>query len=297
MKAILVWVILCIIWGTTWIFIKLGLPYLPPFTFAATRFTLACLLLIPILKFQKINLPRGKDAWSVILMTGILQFFVNYGMVFWGEQHITSGLAAVLQATIPVFGLILARMIAGEPITGVKIISILLGLLGIAIIFREQLVLHGSMALLGSIALVVGAFCGAAASVLTKAKAMKHHPAGLVFGQMLVGHIPLWITALASDGNPLKHHWTPMAIGCVLYLAIIGTVVAFWLYYWLLTKMEVTTAMMIAFVTPVFALLIGSFFGEKLAPQTLLGGVLILASVFLNVIRPLLQKQTVKTVT
>jgi drug/metabolite transporter (DMT)-like permease len=287
-KAILVWLFLCLVWGTTWIFIKLGLSYLPPWSFAATRFTLACILLLPILKIQKIELPRGGGQWSMILMTGLLQFFVNYGSVFWGEQHITSGLAAVLQAMIPVFGLILAKIIADEEITGVKVISIVLGLLGVAIIFREQLVINGRMALLGSISLVIGAFCGAASSVLTKTKGMKFHPAGLVFWQMLVGHIPLWIVGFAVDGNPLKFHWTLTAIGCVVYLTVVGSIVAFWLYYWLLSKMEVTRAMMIAFVTPVLAVVIGSIYGEELGTETLLGGILILAAVFMNVFRPLL---------
>jgi drug/metabolite transporter (DMT)-like permease len=290
MKPLLVWLLLCVVWGTTWIFIKLGLADLPPVSFAAMRFSVACLILLPILLLQKIEFPKGRKIWTIILITGLLQFFFNYGLLFWGEQHITSGLAAVLQATIPAFGLVLARIYVGEQITGLKIISILMGLAGVAVIFREQLFLNGQMAFLGSLAVVVGAFGAAYASVLTKAKGQSQHPASLVFGQMLIGQIPLWLVGLLTEGNPLRFNWTWQAVICVLFLAIIGSIIAFWLYYWLLSKIDVTRAMMISFVTPLVAVFVGSFFGEKLDLQTLFGGILILLSVFLIVIRPILQR-------
>jgi drug/metabolite transporter (DMT)-like permease len=282
--------LLCIVWGTTWIFIKLGLADLPPISFAALRFTVACLILLPVIFFQKIEFPKGKKIWLIIFITGILQFFFNYGLLFWGEQFITSGLAAVLQATIPVFGLVLARIYVGEQITGLKIVSILLGLLGVAVIFWEQLFLKGNLAFLGSLAIVVGAFGAAYASVLTKAKGLSINPASMVFGQMLIGSFPLWLIGFTTEGDPFNFHWTWQAVICVLYLAIIGSIVAFWLYYWLLSKIDVTRAMMISFVTPLVAVFVGSFFGEKLDIQTLLGGLLILLSVFLIVIRPILQR-------
>ncbi len=292
MKPLLVWILLCVVWGTTWIFIKLGLNDLPPVSFAAVRFSVACLILFFIIKFQKIELPKGKNVLIFILITGFLQFFFNYGLLFWGEQYITSGLAAVLQATIPAFGLILARIYVGEEITGLKIASILLGLAGVAVIFREQLILNGEMAFFGSAAVVVGAFGAAYASVLTKAKGISHHPASLVFAQMFIGHIPLWIVGISAEGNPANFNWTRQAVICVFYLAVVGSIVAFWLYYWLLARIDVSKAMMIAFVTPLVAVFVGSFFGEKLDIQTLLGGILILISVGLIVIRFSPQKRT-----
>ena len=292
MKPLLVWLALCIVWGSTWIFIKLGLADLPPVSFAALRFTVACLLLLPVLLILKIQIPKGRKIWIVILITGLLQFFFNYGLLFWGEQYISSGLAAVLQATIPAFGLVLARIYVGEQITGLKIASILLGLAGVAVIFREQLVLNGQMAFLGSMAVVVGAFGAAYASVLTKAKGAGTNPASLLFGQMLIGQIPLWLVGLSMEGSPFNFRWTWQAVVCVLFLAVVGSIVAFWLYYWLLTKIDVSKAMMISFVTPLVAVFVGSFFGEKLDLQTLLGGILILLSVFLIVIRPILQRSS-----
>ncbi len=124
-------------------FYQTRLDDLPPVSFAALRFAVACLILFPIIIWQKIEIPKGRKIWKFIFITGILQFFFNYGLLFWGGQYITSGLAAVLQATIPAFGLVLARIYVGEEITGLKMISILLGLLGITIIFHEQLSLKG----------------------------------------------------------------------------------------------------------------------------------------------------------
>ncbi len=290
MKTIIVWLSLCVVWGTTWIFIKLGLADLPPITFAAIRFSVACLLLLPILFYQKVEFPRGKKIWTIIIVTGILQFFFNYGLLFWGEQKISSGLAAVLQATIPVFGLVLARIYAKEEITGLKIVSLILGLAGVAVIFWEQLFLNGQMAFLGSLAIVVGAFGAAYASVLTKVGGKSQNPVNLLFWQMFVGLIPLWIVGFLMEGNPTNFHWTTQALICIIYLAIAGSIIAFWLYYWLLSKIDVTKAMMISFVTPLVAVFVGSFFGEKLNIQALLGGLLILLSVFLIVIRPILRR-------
>ncbi len=281
-----VWLLLCVIWGTTWIFIKLGLDNLPPVTFAALRFTAAIILLLPIVFYRNSEFPKTKPIWNLILITGLLQFFVNYGLLFWGEQYISSGLAAVLQATIPAFGLFLAKIYVGESINATKIISMFLGLIGVAVIFWEQLQLNGQMAFFGSIAVVFGAFGAAYASVLTKAKLQTFDPAVLLLCQMFIGALPLWIVGVTTEKTDYTNLLNLKSIVCVLYLAIVGSIVAFWLYYWLLTKIEVSKAMMIAFVTPLVAILIGvAFRDEKMPPQTILGGILILFSVVLIVVK------------
>src|SRR4028118_1536016 len=124
---ILIWLILCLIWGTTWIFIKIGLEDLPPVTFAAARFILAVLILAVVIVFQRVPLPKTVKDWKLMALTGILQFSVNYSLVFWSEQYISSGLAAVLQAMITVFGLILAWIfLPAERITWLKIFAVII---------------------------------------------------------------------------------------------------------------------------------------------------------------------------
>ncbi len=282
---ILVWLILCIVWGTTWIFIKIGLEDLPPITFAAARFLLAVLMLLPLFILGRLPLPATSREWKLAALTGILQFSINYSLVFWSEQHITSGLAAVLQAMITVFGLLLAWIfLPAERITRRKVFAVFVGVAGVGVIFLDQLRIEDAMAFAGSVAIVIGAYAAAQASILVKAKGGSLHPAGLVFAQMVCGLPALVIYALLAEGDPLSHNWTWRAVICVLYLTVAGTIAAFWLYYWLLSRIESTRAMMISLVTPLIAVLVGNvFLGETLPPQTLAGGVLILAGISLIV--------------
>lgn len=284
---LLVWLILALIWGTTWIFIKIGLDDLPPIAFAGSRFLLAVIILFFVIRLQKIPLPRSAKEWRLIALTGILQFSINYSMVFWSEQYITSGLAAVLQAMITVFGLILAWFfLPNERITKVKVFAVAIGIVGVGVIFYDQLKVQSFMAFLGCLGVVIGSYAAAQASILVKAKGGAIHPAALVFCQMICGLPAVIIYSLVSEGDPLKFHWTWKAIGCILYLTIAGTIAAFWLYYWLLDKIESTKAMMISLVTPLLAVVIGWLvLGEKLPPQTGIGGLLIIASIGLIVFR------------
>ncbi len=284
---ILVWLTLCLIWGTTWIFIKVGLSDLPPITFAASRFLLAVAILLPVIWIRDLPWPRSASEWKLIALTGFLQFSLNYSSVFWAEQHISSGLAAVLQAMITVFGLLLAWIfLPAEKITALKIFSVFLGIAGVAVIFIEQLQIESVMAFAGCVAIVAGAYAAAQASILIKARGSSLHPASLVCTQMICGLPAILIYALVAEGNPLEFNWTWKAIACVFYLTVPGTIAAFWLYYWLLSRIESTKAMMISLVTPLIAVLIGAIFlGERLPPQTLVGGVLIISSVGLIAFR------------
>jgi drug/metabolite transporter (DMT)-like permease len=284
---IIVWLILCLIWGTTWIFIKIGLDDLPPIGFAAVRFLLSVAIIFPVIRIQKIPLPVSRREWKLIAITGLLQFSFNYSVVFWSEQYITSGLAAVLQAMITVFGLILAWIfLPSERITARKIIAVVVGVVGVAVIFVDQLRVENWMAFAGCVAIVVGAYAAAQASILIKAKGGGLHPASLVFCQMLCGLPLIIVYSLLREGSPFSYHWSWKAIGSVLYLTIFGTIAAFWLYYWLLSRIESTRAMMISLVTPLIAVVAGSVtLGETMPPQTFLGGVLIIASIGLIVFR------------
>lgn len=284
---VLVWLILALIWSTTWIFIKIGLDDLPPMAFAAARFILSIAIFGVIVKIHNIPLPKTAAEWKLIALTGFLQFSLNYSMVFWSEQYITSGLAAVLQATITVFGLALAWIfLPDERITKQKIVAILIGIVGVAVIFNDQLRVESLMAFAGCVAIVIGAYCAAQASILVKAKAAGIHPVSLAMFQMLCGLPAIIVYSLAREGNPLNFNWSLKAIVCVLYLAVLGSVAAFWLYYWLLIRIESTKAMMISLVTPLLAVVIGNLvLGETLPPLTFFGGLLIIASIGLIVFK------------
>ncbi len=267
MKARVVWLILCGIWGSTWLFIKLGLADLPPLTFAGIRFLLASIILSALILARGVRWPRSRRDWFLIAIVGLLQFTLNYGLVFWGEQHIPSGLAAVLQSTFPVFGLVIAHLyLPQERMTPAKVFGVMLGVVGVSIIFSHQLAIAGRMALFGSIALVFSAFFGAYSNVLVKAYARAIDPQVLAAGQMLCGGI-------ATEGNPFRFHWTTMAAISLAYLVVVGSVIAFALYYWLVRHMDVTKTMLIALVTPVVAVVLGLIvLNEKLNWRLFAGG-------------------------
>jgi len=285
--TIVVWFVLCLIWGSTWIVIKIGLDDLPPIGFAATRFALATAVVFAILRIQRIPLPGTPAAWRLLAFTGLLQFAINYSLIFWAEQHITSGLTAILQATISVFGLLLAWIfLPQEKITGAKIAAVFLGIAGVAVIFGDQLRVQSEVAFVACLCVVVSAYTASQAAILVKAKGSGLHPGMLLFGQMACGLPPILIYSAMVEGNPLHYDWTWTAIGAVLYLALIGTVAAFWLFYWLLARVESTLPMMISVVTPLIAVLLGwIFLDERLPSQTLAGGTLIIASVALTILK------------
>ena len=287
MKSRLVWLFLCCIWGSTWLFIKLGLTDLPPLTFAGIRFVIAATILFSLIAVRRVPLPNHKRDWLLLAVTGVLSFSLNYGLVFWGEQYISSGLAALLQSTLPAFGLVIAHFyLPGERMTLPRIVGVLLGVLGVGVIFSNQLQVSGPRAVWGSAALVGSAFCAAYANVLVKRYGLNLQPSVLAAGQMLFGLIPLLLIGIPLEGNPLKYHWTGIAVIALFYLAIVGTVVAFLLYYWLMHNMDVTKTMLIALVTPVVAVILGMLvLKEELHWRTLIGGAMIISGLSLIVLR------------
>jgi drug/metabolite transporter (DMT)-like permease len=286
MKVRVVFLLLCCIWGSTWMFIKLGLDDLPPLSFAAARFLLATAILSAVVAVRRPRLPRGRE-WLLLAQTGVLSFGLNYGLLFWGEQHISSGLAALLQATIPVFGMLLAHpYLPGERLNARRLAGALLGVGGVGLIFSHQLGSEGPMAAWGSAAVLAGAFFVAWANVLVKARGAKLDPAVLSAGQMACGFAALASVALALEGNPLRLRWTPLAVLCLLYLTLVGSVAAFLLFYWLVRHVDVTKTMLIALVTPLAAVLLGVVaLHEDFSWRTLAGGAVIMSGVALVVLR------------
>ena len=117
---------LCFIWGSTWLAIKVGLDFLPPFLFAGVRFAVASLFLMFLVPLLHARIPRDRSSWTVMLFLGIFQITLVYGLVFWGEQYVSSGLTAVLSATLPLFVVILAHIsIKAEPITRRKALGVI----------------------------------------------------------------------------------------------------------------------------------------------------------------------------
>lgn len=287
MKTLLVWLIVCFVWSTMWVVIKVGLQDLPPISFAAIRLAIAVAVLLPVIIVRRTPLPRGARDCALIAVTGWLLLSLNYGLLFWGTQYISSGLAAVLQAATPAFGLVFANyLLPDERLTLWKLCALGLGVAGVGVIFSDQLQVAGWSALWGSGAVAAGAICVALAYVLVKAGGSHLPPTTLVMGQMLCAVVPLLAIGFLREGSPLEFRWTLKAVASLLYVALAGSVGAFWLNYWLLGRMEATKVMAMSLVIPLFAVVLGALMlGERLTMRTLAGGAAILLSVALVLAR------------
>src|SRR6476469_582083 len=216
------WLTLCVVWSSTWLVIKIGLKDLPPVSFVAWRFVVAVLVLLAISIGRTRLLPLRPYDYVFLGVTGLLMFSVNYTLLFCGELHVSSGLAAVIQASIPIFGMIFAHwMLPDEPLRLQRLAGALVAIGGVAIICVRLLSFNGWLAFLGGLGITIGAASAAFSNVWLKAIKMELAPSMLAGWQMFFGIIPLVILGLTIDGNPTHLHWTWRAMACLLYLAVI----------------------------------------------------------------------------
>ena len=203
------WLTLCVVWSSTWLVIKIGLRDLPPISYAGIRFLVAIIVLFAVSAGRVGLLPQRGSDYLLLAFTGVLMFAVNYGLLFWGELHVSSGLAAILQATIPIFGMLSAHaMLPDEPLQLPKLLGALLALGGVALICERLLGFNGFMAFWGGLGIILGAASAAFSNVLLKARAVQLAPAMIAAWQMIFGAAPLLLIGFLVEGNPLKFHWT-----------------------------------------------------------------------------------------
>jgi len=277
------WLALCIVWSSTWLAIKVGLRDLPPISFVAIRFVIATAVLLAVSVGRVRLLPaRGVD-FLVLAVTGILMFALNYTLLFWGELYVSSGLAAVLQTTIPIFGMLFAHwMLPDEPLRLQKLAGALLAMGGVALICGRLLDFGGVWAFWGGVGISLGGSAAAFSNVLLKKRALTLSPAMLAAWQMFFGTVPLLILGALVDGNPANFHWSRMSIFCLLYLAIVGSSFTFLLLYWLLPRMSVTNLQTISLITPPGAVMLGwALGGEKFPLWSLFGAAGVLVGVWM----------------
>ena len=276
-------VTLCVVWSSTWLAIKIGLRDLPPISYAGIRFVIAIVALLAVSIGRARLLPRTRAEYTILALTGVLMFSVNYGLLFWGELHVSSGLAAVLQATIPIFGLMFAHlMLPDEPMHWQRLSGAFLAVAGVAVICARLLNFNGMMAFWGGLGIVVGAAGAAYSNVLLKQRPIQLGPAMIAAWQMIFGTVPLLVLGWMVEGNPIRFHWSTMSIFCLLYLAIIGSALTFLLLYWLLPQMQATNLQTVSLITPPGAVMLGWLLGGETFPLwSLLGAGLVLAGVWI----------------
>lgn len=282
-RVVFVWILTCVIWSTVWLFIKLGVREVPPVSFAAMRLLIAIVVMVPLTLALRVPLPKQRRQWMLIAITGVILLGLNYALLNWGTQFISSGLTAVLQSITPAFALVFAHfMLPDERMTTRKVAGLVLGVFGIAVIFWEQL--HfGGRALAGSVTVTLGAVCVAFAYVMMRRSGKDLHPSAITTGQMIAAFVPLFAYGWAVEGNPLEIQWTSTALVSATYLALLGSIVAAWLNYWLLARVGAVNLLVMGLVEPPIAVLLGAWLlGERMHARAIAGAVLILVSVWLT---------------
>jgi drug/metabolite transporter (DMT)-like permease len=280
-SGLALYVLLCLIWGSTWMVIKVGYGGLGPFNVAGLRFLVAGVLMAVVAQATRVRWPRGRDEWTAVLIVGLMMFAGDYGLIYWAEQYIESGLTAVLFATLPLMTLFIARAyLPGERITPGKLASSVLALAGTVALFADRLQLDAA-ATRPMLAVLGATLCAAVASVVSKRDAHDIPAASLNATSMLIGAVVLLVVALAR-GEGVRVPADAGTWAAVAYLSLAGSVLAFLVYFSLLKTWSVMSLSFISVFTPVIALLLGFvFLDEPLTAWKVGGAVLILVAVVL----------------
>lgn len=270
-----------LIWGSTWAAIRLGLQGIPPFAGVSLRFAVASLLLLAVARLRGIRLGRSRLERRLWWVNGVLTFVFTYGLVYWAEQRVPSGLTAVLFATFPLFVALLAQfLLPAERWTPRSVAGIVAGFGGVAVIFSEDL---GALAEPGAgraaAVLLLAPFAAAVANVAVKRWGRGVHPVSLSAVPMLLAAVVMGAASLLFERDrPV--HLDALSVATVVYLAVVGSAIAFYLFFWLLEHMDATRLALTNYLSPVVAVLLGALlFDERITARIVVGAALVIAGV------------------
>ncbi len=273
-----------LIWGSTWAAIRLGLGGIPPFAGVALRFGVAALLLLALARALGVRLGTSRREVGLWLVNGLGTFVFTYGVVYWAEQRVPSGLTSVLFATFPLFVALLAHVaLPGDRLRPLALLGVVAGFAGVAVIFSEDLAAVGAPGASGAaVLLLVASFAAAAANVAVKRWGAGIHPVALIAPPMAMASVLMGLASLLVErGRPLV--LDALSIGTVAYLALFGSIVTFSLYFWLLQRMRASRLALVNYLSPVIAVALGALlFGEQLTPRVVAGAALVIAGVALT---------------
>jgi drug/metabolite transporter (DMT)-like permease len=288
-KTLLAFGIIYFVWGSTFYAIRVGVSEIPPFIFAALRFLAAGLLVCGWAVAARHRLPSGRQ-WVSVLVLAFLIFVVDYGLLFWAEQRVPSGIAAVILATIPAFmALSEIVLLRTQKLTFKLAAALLAGIAGVAVLISPSINLGNLVSLggapintAGAVGLIIGALSWSIASALARRLPLPDSKVMSSGAQMLAGGVMLAVVASAG-GELHSFQYIDMSSSAwiaLLYLIFAGSIAGFTAYVWLLHHESPTKVGTYAYVNPVVAVILGYWLGgEPLGARTILGGFFILASV------------------
>jgi drug/metabolite transporter (DMT)-like permease len=282
-KTLLAFAIIYFVWGSTFLAIRIGVHEVPPFLLAAMRFVVAGLALFIWSVARGEALPTLRQ-WSSALLLGVSIFILDYGLVFWAEQRVPSGLAAVLMSMNALFMALAEILILRTQTLTIRLASaLLLGVAGVAVLVSRTLHVGGQpLDRMGAIALLIASMSWSVSSSLTRKLPLPSSKTMSPGIQMLAGGLLLFLTAGAL-GEFRRFHAAQVSRAAwlaLLYLIVFGSIVAFTSYVWLIQRESPTKVGTCAYINPVIAVLLGYFFaGEPLGLRTILGTAFVLVSV------------------
>lgn len=276
-------ILLCLLWGSTWMFIKVGLSSFPPLIFGGLRYIIATIFLYIVMKCYRLPLPTKWNDIKPAVVFGTLNG-LSCALIYWGEQFLSSSLSAILNTTTPLFMTIFAYIFLHEEMNRYKILGLFLGFAGIVAIFSGDMEIKAS-SFWGAVAMVVQAAVYALGATHSKKYKVSIRPLQVVTIQLLAAAVELTLLGLLLERQkPIAI--SPMGIISLIYLAIFGASLAFLIYYYLLTKIDVTRVSYTSFITPVIAAVEGvAFLKEPLTVRMVIGLALTLLGAYVvNVI-------------
>lgn len=270
--------LMCAIWGTTWLAIKIALTYVPPLTGVGVRFTFAALVLFAIaLARREVLRPRDLP-WSLIFVLAFGLFGFNYVLTYYAETGLSSGLTAVLYATLPFFSFLFGHFMIDEHATPRVWIGATLAFGGVAVISLVGAT-HGT--LLYAAAIVGAAALSAFASVYTRCHP-GYAPLTVLPPAMLLAGLTILAVGLPFEHPSLRAALMPASIGALLYLTLLGSCVTFFIFLWLLRRIPVWAANLASLVIPVIAVAVGVIFAnETFGWRDFAGAALVIAGMWL----------------
>ncbi len=282
-KVLLAFSIIYFVWGSTFLAIRVGVHEVPPFLLAGMRFLVAGAVLCAWMRARGTALPRARE-WGGASFLAVLIFVLDYGLLFWAERRVPSGVAAVMMATIPVF-MALAEIVflRTQRLTLRLAVALVVGMCGVGVLVGRSVSLGGApVDTAGACALIVAAVSWSVAASLSRRVPLPESKAMSSGTQMLAGGVLLTLTAgLLGEFRGFRAQavsreaWLALA-----YLIVAGSIMGFTAYVWLIHHESPTKVGTYAYVNPVVAVLVGYFLGgEALGPRTILGTALVLVSV------------------
>ncbi|HZY10462.1 MAG TPA: DMT family transporter [Bacteroidota bacterium] len=286
---ILGFIVISVIWGSTWLAIKIGLESIPPLYGVAIRFSLAVLILSLIMFLRKEKLLLDRNSIIVYITLGISSFSIPFALVYWSEQYISSGLASILFAVYPLVVAVLSHIfLSNEPLNPFKITGILIGFIGVLIIFWKDIHI-GDVNTLAMGAIILSTVLQGISLVIVKRRGMAMNPISMNCGGMIIGIVVMYSLALMFEDYS-KLHFDEKGLGSILYLGTFGTVVTFVTYYWLLKRVEAVYLSLTSLITPIVAVFLGTIIlYEDLSPQVFLGAALVLLGLLITNGRDLIE--------